>query len=867
MDVILTHEQADFDALGSLLAAALLENHRREKPVIPINPRRINRNGQAFLALYGVELPFIDPRDLPKEPLESVLLVDTQSLITLKGQNPQTAVRVIDHHPLRSDLSPDWSIDHAETGACTTFLVEGLQQAAIPLSSIQSTLMLLGIYEDTGSLSYQNTTARDLRAAAYLLERGANLHILNEYLNPPLSDEQRQIYEILLAGIETHMVNGQRIIISQADASELDDEVSSIAHKLRDLLEPDALFLLVNTGDGIRLVARSTTDLIDVGAIAAELKGGGHNRAASALLKPEGTEDVSALLERVYRRLLDLLPEHIRPMVTVSQIMSRKPQVLSPQTSVQQAAQLMQRYGYEGFPVVKDGQVVGLLTRRAVDRANSHGLDLDAASLMEYGQITVRPNDTLATLQEIMVSTGWGQVPVVDPEKGSVIGIVTRTDLLNTLVGDTALISNQNLAEKLESALPPHRLALLKTATAKAQELHMAVYIVGGFVRDLLLDRPSLDFDLVVEGNAITLGKALAHENGGRVIVHSRFGTAKWQPGDQSESLDLITSRTEYYEHPTALPTVESGSIKLDLHRRDFTINTLALRLDGRHYGELHNYWGGLNDLRHGIVRVLHSLSFIDDPTRLLRAVRFEQRFNFRIEQRTLQLMQEARSLIKLVSGDRLRHELNLILAEEKAVAMLARLHSLGILAAIHPDLPWSEEIEEQLSAHPETDELAEWDLPQDQSERVSRYAIPYLVWLARLSPGAAKSIAGRLKFTANLMETLVAAAFLLEDLQSLEKKAPSELVERLEDISLAAVYAVYRITLPGPTRQSLRLYASRLRHVSPITNGHSLKARGIPPSPLYRSILKPLRAAWLDGKIHNVDEEEALLEQLLVWK
>ena len=163
--------------------------------------------------------------------------------------------------------------------------------------------------------------------------------------------------------------------------------------------------------------------------------------------------------------------------------------------------------------------------------------------------------------------------------------------------------------------------------------------------------------------------------------------------------MDLVSARTEFYTHPTALPTVERGSIKLDLHRRDFTINTLALRLDGRHYGELHDYWGGLDDLRAGLVRVLHSLSFVDDPTRILRAVRFEQRFAFRIEERTMQLLLEARSLIERLSGDRIRHELNHILDAGSSAQILSRLQSLGLIRAIHPDLPWDDWLFSQIEA------------------------------------------------------------------------------------------------------------------------------------------------------------------------
>jgi tRNA nucleotidyltransferase (CCA-adding enzyme) len=869
MDVILTHEQADFDALGSLLAAVLLENHRGDQAVLAVTPRRLNRNARTFLALYGSELPFTDPRDLPAQTVDHVLLVDTQSLITLKGMGAHTLVRVIDHHPARPDPPAGWSLSVDPTGACTTLLVEGLQEQSVPLATLPATLMLLGIYEDTGSLSYSSTTPRDIHAAGYLLEQGASLPLLAKYLTPPLSVEQRHIYDRLLASAEARQVNGQSIIIAMADAGEMTDEISSVAHKLRDFFEPDALFLLVHTGEGIRLIGRSTTDQIDVAAITGEFNGGGHGRAAAALIHTpqEPGDPAPAQLAEVYQKLVELLPRYVHPSVTVSQIMSRRPHLISPETSAEDAAKLMQRYGYEGFPVVKDHRVLGLLTRRSVDRAIAHHLNLPAVSLMESGQVSVHPGDSLEHLQEVMVSSGWGQVPVVDPERGVVVGIVTRTDLIKTLTVQPGLADRQNLAEKLEAVLPPERLSLLKAVADKAHALHMALYLVGGFVRDLLLDHPSLDFDLVVEGDAIGLGKALVAQYGGRVVTHSRFSTAKWRPADLSESIDLISARTEYYDHPTALPTVESGSIKLDLHRRDFAINTLAVRLDGRHYGELHNYWGGLNDLRQGVVRVLHSLSFVDDPTRLLRAVRFEQRFGFHIETRTLQLMEEARPLLRQVSGERLRHELDLILDEEKAPAMLARLDELGILTAIHPALFCDEETARRLPGQLTAETITEWGLASSAAEPPLEARLAYLVWLRHLPEDSLRQIGERLRFPNHLVAALLALESLQRDLPALAQAAPSRWVERLESAPLIAVYAAYLTAQNELERQCLGSYAARWRHVRPVHNGSSLQALGLPPSPVYRTLLKALRDAWLDGTIHSAVEEDALLGKLWVWK
>jgi tRNA nucleotidyltransferase (CCA-adding enzyme) len=826
-----------------------------------------------------VELHFVDPRDLPPGPIEAVTLVDTQAMISVKGFGPATRVHVIDHHPPREPLPPGWTITSPQTGATATLFAEELRERDHPLTTVEATLLLLGIYEDTGSLTYSRTTPRDLNAAGFLLERGASLDLAAGFLNHPLSLTQQAVYDRLRARAVHHTIHGHTVVIACAEGEDMQEELSTVAHKLRDLLDPDALFVLVTTRGGVQLIARSTSDHIDVAEIAEHFGGGGHERAAAGLVKDRD-------LEGVCQELLENLPRFVRPAVTVAQIMSPGPQLLSPDTPVEEAAERMRHFGYEGYPVVKDGQVIGLLTRRAVDRAVSHRLNKTAASLMEAGQVIIRPDDSIEHLQRLMTDTGWGQVPVVSPQSGEIVGIVTRTDLLKTLGGQPRLPGRQNLAGRLEKALPPARLALLKEVARQAHEQKSALFIVGGFVRDLLLDRPGQDFDLVVEGDAIQLARALARRFGGRVTSHTRFGTAKWligairpdlwvqlenhqalalaQPEDLPESLDLISARTEFYTHPSALPTVERGSIKLDLHRRDFTINTLALRLDGHHYGELHDYWGGLTDLRLGLVRVLHSLSFVDDPTRMLRAVRFEQRFGFQIEARTLELIEEARPLLSKVSGDRLRHELDHILQEELVVRMLARLQELDLLQAIHPALAWDVWLAERFARLAEREPPPEWGLSAIPLGLPGRVYLMYLLWLIRLSVNKLRQVLGRLKGSAILLEDALAAHHLWRDRDSLTGAAPSQVVSRLEGLSGAALYAAF-LSFDEPELPSvLQNYVDHWQHIAPSVDGRDLRRRGLPPGPAYRRVLGSLRDAWLDGKIKTPRQEAELLDRLL---
>jgi tRNA nucleotidyltransferase (CCA-adding enzyme) len=866
MDIILTHERTDFDGLASLLGAYLLDDS-----LVPVLPRQLNRNVEAFLTLYGVELPFVDPRDLPDGEIESVCLVDTQALISVKGMTEETRVSVVDHHQRKEDLPSDWEATIRETGATTTIFVEVIQEQGLPLTPIQATLLLLGIYEDTGSLTYTRTTPEDIFAAGYLLEFGASLSIVSDYLNHPLSLEQQKVYEELRANAESRIIHGHVVILAQADARDLDEELSTLAHKLRDLLDPDAIFLMLTTQGGVQVIARSTDDHIDVsGVLSIFESGGGHPRAAAAMVK-------DGEVGEIYARLDEALPEHVEPAVTAKQIMSRKPRTLDPDTPVKEAADLMVKYGYEGYPVVEDGQIIGLLTRRAVDRALSHELNLTAEQLMEAGEVRVFPSDSLEHIQNVMTDTGWGQIPVVTPRSKKIVGIVTRTDLLKILAPSKPTPGRQNLAPRLESKLSRGRLALLQEIAELAHQRGDALYIVGGFVRDLLLDYPSQDFDLVVEGDAIALAEASQERYGGRINRHERFGTAKWflapevyqkleiaesHQDDFLETLDFITARTEFYTHPTALPSVERGSIKLDLHRRDFTINTLALRLDGHHYGELYDYWGGLSDLKAETIRVLHSLSFVDDPTRIMRAVRYEQRYGFEIGSRTRELMIQAKGLLKRVSGDRIRHEFDRIFGEEKTSAMMARLDQLTVLEAVHPNLDWDDQFDRLFQLLPVKEPHPEWEIDSRIGSYSLTRAFRYVLWLKRLDQP--REIAVRLKLPKELVDTIEQALALEGELERLSAAPASEAAAALDQVSNQAIFAVY-LDLEVPALKGLlSRYLSSWQHVQPRVTGEDLKEMGLPPGPRYAEILGALRDAWLDGEVQTAQQEREYLDSLL---
>jgi len=404
------------------------------------------------------------------------------------------------------------------------------------------------------------------------------------------------------------------------------------------------------------------------------------------------------------------------------------------------------------------------------------------------------------------------------------------------------------------SLLPSEKQTLLSDIAAQAAAMDMPCYIVGGFVRDLLLGKPVNDLDVIVEGDAIKFGRSLVVKFGGKLTTHDKFRTAIWYlPSTfdlQLSTLDLITARKETYQHPGALPTIQPSTIDDDLRRRDFTINAMAIRLDGDNFGELLDPLNGQTDLEKRIVRVLHPHSFIDDPTRIFRAIRYEGRYDFHIEPETLSLINsESLAVVMSLSGERIRHEIDLIFEEVKASNMIQRAGNLGLFEKIHTDLPlFNPEYLDFLDMDPIL------DIP------ASRPAIGYMFWLMDLMVDGVISIAERLRFSSDLTHSVWAVSQLKKSLPFLVNSKPSVWTYALEKLPELSIYIVYLVS----REKALLDYLSIWRHVKPHTTGSNLKTRGLPSGPRFGEVLSQLRAAWLDGEVKNAEEEKELLNTLL---
>ena len=889
MQLILTHENADFDAIASQLAAGKLYPE-----AIPLLPRRINRNVQQFLTLYWDVLPFTRPEDWKRRRVDQVVLVDTHSMSSIRGMVRRPQVHVIDHHQTQTEQD-NWTYQLGEVGATTTLLVDKLQTGGWSLLPEEATLLLLGIYEDTGSLTYDTTTAQDIRAAGWLLEQGAQLAVVRQFLNIPLTPSQWQLYEQLQTAVSWIEIAGQSLMVTAVSApDDFDDEISSVVHRLRETLAPVALFVLVQLGQDVQLVARSTHDSVNVAVIAQALGGGGHPRAAAAIIIGRQLADVEA-------QLRDLLPQSVQPLATVAEIMSYGVKTLSPTVTVADAERQMQRFGYEGYPVFDEeaGCLVGLLTRRGVDRAMSHQLQqMPISRVMKAGSFTVRPSDSIERVQQLMLDEGWGQIPVVADrvvgdtnESAKPIGIVTRTDVLNFLFKPLPETAVSNLRRQLTQSLSPAMWEMVLVVSQAAADLQMPIYFVGGLVRDLLLGHTAVDLDMVVEGDAIKLVRQLQETYGGEVHTHRRFGTAKWfvtpaiwasvesgareqesmgaeeiipvpQPPNLPETIDFVTARSEFYTQPSALPEVTRGSIKLDLHRRDFTINTLAVRLDGAHLGELLDFYAGQRDLEQRLVRVLHSLSFVDDPTRMLRAVRLAQRLDFRIETRTAELLASALPMLDRVTGDRIRHEIELALREPAPAAVMARLAETGILTQIHPALRWSEAI---TAAFERVDAELEREIWQKERPYRWRSFLYFAQWLVPLPTDEQNGVMDRLRVRKATREDIEALTRCLEAIDNLPTAPCPSQVEMVLRLYHPRVLLAARIALDNaPAANWVARYYAEWREVKTAVSGDDLRKMGLKPGPAYGIILDQLLAARLDGEISSEEEEQTLLKQIL---
>ena len=883
MKLITTHVNADFDGLASMIAAKRLY----PDAVMAFSGSQ-ERNVRDFIAqnlLYSYD--FAKVKDINLSLVDTLILVDTRSRQRIGRfaeclDNPGIQIHLYDHHLKNSgDLQGDHEVVQ-DFGSTTTLLVNLLKDRNLPITDTEATIFALGIYEDTGSLTHLTTTPEDLIAVAWLVEKGAKLDLVAEFITHELTSTQISILHELMKSAKRYTIQDIPIVVITHSFQHYIDEFALIVKRFMAMENLNVLFALVSMGGRIYLIGRSRIADVNVGIIARDLGGGGHSSAASATLK-----DVTLI--QAQEKLIHTLHKHISPQPIAREMMSQPPITAAPEMTIGEAKDLLTRYNVTALPVqasaIEEGEnhkrILGLITRRIVEKASHHLLGNRPVSDYMTSDIEFLKEDaSLADIQELIIEHRQRLIPIVRDEK--LVGIITRTDLLNRLVNDPAHLPENLMHESDNPSLERRRklnnlivenlsretILLLRTVGEVASELNYNAYAVGGFVRDLLLKKANLDLDIVIEGDGIQYAKALAKKLLGRYKTHDRFKTAVVLMPDGFK-IDIATARLEYYEYPAAMPTVELSSIKLDLSRRDFTINAMAIQLNPGDFGTLIDFFNCQNDLKQKTVKVLHNLSFVEDPSRIFRAVRFEKRMDFQISAHTSRLIKNAveMRLFGKKEDPRFFTEMKIIFAMENPLPAIQRLSDFDLFQFIWPDL----------SPRYKSDRRFKHDLVQAQLA-ISWFQhlyldIPCQNWIVYLLAIMSRSSKRNLRtFCERYQEPAKTINFIVSQ-KELGDRANhrltrtgdhknSVIVSTLEELETEGLLYLMAISRKKHVKRAVSHFVTTLRHIEPVLSGKDLVAKGYKPGPHFKTMLQKLKNGRLDGTLQTVEDEIQLLQK-----
>jgi len=869
MDVITTHVNADFDCLGSMLAARKL--YPGATMVFSGSQEKGVRN---FLSKS--EFHFTRLKDVDLAAITRLIIVDCQhaARIGVFGgilDRADLEVHIYDHHPD--------AIGHvaAEQGAIRTagstsaILATLLQEKGLQLTPQEATAVLLGIYEDTGNLTFPGTSAEDFHAAVWLLGQGARLAAVTDFLTRELNAEQVSLLNDLLHSMKRVVVGGVDVCIASASLDYYLSDVATLAQMMRDMERMETLFLVVGMGGHVHLIGRSRGSGIDVGELLRNFGGGGHSSAGSATVKGQ-------TVIQVLHRLEQLLLATMHPGRAISSIMSAPVKTITADSSIADARSLLTRYNLNAMPVLDGEEMIGVISRRIVEKALYHRLDKAAVTdYMHTEFIRLSPDSSIVEVKEYLTGEGHRFAPVF--AAGKVVGVVTRTDLfryLNTVErildseqgGDD---SGHDMVNKIRHSLPNNILEILRDLGKTGDDLGIKVFAVGGFVRDLLLGTPNADIDVTVEGDGILFADMFASSYGCRVKSHKKFGTATIIFPDDSK-IDVASTRLEYYDSPGVLPTVERSSLKMDLYRRDFTINTLAIALSEGEFGRLIDFFSARHDLKDKSIRGLHNLSFVEDPTRVFRAIRFEQRLGFRMAAHTEILIKNSikMNFLDKLGGRRLFNELVHIFEEKDPLLAVERIASFGALKYIHRSL---EETAAIVPVFKESRQIITWFELLYQKQSIDKGVIYLLALCSDLSTDDFIETCVRLDTGARFIDRFCGARINgVKALEAISRSIigksrsllPSEVCSLLRELPIELLLHLMARTDEG-TRRQFSIYITNLSLVTTHIDGNDLKEFGLDPGPVYKRILDVIRDARLDGRVESRDDELALAKELIL--
>lgn len=867
--VITTHTNADFDAIASIVAAQKL--YPGAAVVFPGSQEKSLRNFFVNSIVYLLNI--LDIQHLDSSRVKRLVVVDTRQpdrIGDLKSllENKELEIHIYDHHPyVESDIQADYEV-YRQTGATVTLMTEILKEKGISITPDEATILTLGLYEDTGSFTFASTTQEDHYAAGYLLSKGADLTIVSHIIARELSFEQVGLLNDLLQSTTRYNIRGVDVAVSLVSTEKYVPDFAFLIHKMMKMENLSALFAVGGMGNKIYIVGRSRTSDVDAGAILLPLGGGGHPFAASASIRGK-------TLAQVENELLDILHKAVRSTKRAKDLMSSPPITVNPEVSCKEANNLLTRYNINALLVTDKKnateELLGCISRQVLVKAVY--LNLEDAPVRDYMSThlaSVNPDAQLPEIQEKIIDRRQRLLPVM--EDGRVKGVITRTDILNVLVHESKYKNQpmpdpareeiharvRNINRLLFERVPKSLLEMLKEIGETAEKCGYGAYVVGGFVRDLFLFRKNEDIDIVIEGDGIAFARQYAKSKGARIHSHEKFGTAVVIFKDGFK-IDVASARMEYYRFPADLPTVEMSSIKLDLYRRDFTINTLAIQLNPPRFGQLIDFFSAQRDIREKVIRILHNLSFVEDPTRVYRAIRFEKRFGFTIGRLTESLLKNVikTDFFRNLSGRRVFTELRLILEEENPIPAIQRLYEYGLPPILHPSLQADENMFRDLEA---VKKVLSWHDLQFMEEKYLRWGVYFLMLTSGIESDSVSEILNKLEIPPRLAPIFMRDRFQGDRILSWMKRklpdTPFAIFRNLHPLPAEVILYMMAKAKDEDIKRAISLYLTHLRFIKPSVSGRDLMKMGLAPGPKFRKILDSILEAKMNGRLATRNDE-----------
>jgi len=870
--IITTHINADFDAMASMLAAQKLYPDS-----LVVFPGSYEKNLRTFFVKSMVYLfNMADIKEVDFSIVERLVLVDTKQPNRIGKfasllERSDLDIHIYDHHPaMPNDVKSNHEICES-IGATVSILTEIIKKKKIDISPDEATVMCLGIYEDTGSFTFSSTTEKDFIAAAFLLSKGANLDIISDLIAREISTEQVGLLNDMIQAAISHNINGIEIIITTVTIDNYMADFAVLVHKMVKMEQLSVIFAIAQMGNKIYVVARSRISEVDVGAVVSHFGGGGHAFAAAATVKDK-------TLAQTEQELLGILYKSVRSKRLAKNLMSSPPISIEPDVSCREANNLLTRYNVNALLVIKktsdtDGKdkLVGFITRQVIEKALYHKLDhVQVKEYMTTDLATVELESDLPEIQDKIIGNKQRILPVAD--KGVITGVITRTDLLNTLVRQyqrvptdsfkslkpTLHARTRDISKFMKERISQRLLNILQTIGEVAAGIGYSAYVIGGFVRDLFLYRTNEDIDIVIEGDGIAFAKKYAAKYSARVHAYGKFGTAVIIFPDGFK-IDVASARMEYYKFPAALPTVEMSSIKLDLFRRDFTVNTLAIHLNKDRFGTLIDFFSAQKDIKEKSIRVLHNLSFVEDPTRVFRAIRFEQRFGFTIGKLTAGLIKNAVKMdfLKQLSGRRIFNELRQILEEENPIPAVKSLNDYNLLKTVHPSIKINSKLIPLLNS---VKKVFSWHDLLFLEESYLKWAVYFMFLIRHCDKKTSEKICLRLELAPCYRTIICTERFKADEcLLLLERNnqiTNSFIYKQLSGFKTELILYMMALTKQERIKKAISHYFTKLRYVNTSVTGKDLMKMGIKPGPIYREILEAVLEAKLNGKIKTRSKE-----------